>query len=331
MLETSDSVLDEASVENALSSVATGAAPEEVKVTETVEEPPTQDTAITLEKLAPVKLPKEDLREKLPTLRNAKVAQSIYTQEKGNFSEHTNPDLIKIALDKASPIKSRLAGLKDMDPAQRAEVGAKFGGGIGLAVSGLPGTVLGAAIGAMGARGLGLAQSGEFELHNRRNKVLNTLKTLGAIDEKGTLSYEDGSKVMLQNDPSVRLRNISSVLSQNKKDRAFYEVDSSHPMTNRTYAVARPLARYLAQNVLNYNDTNNKHDVDSLDQTTGMLINSLQDNAKSIDQVYSRAKELAKKLKISEAQMRGFFDRVKTDISDKEAGNIKKGLDTLYA
>lgn len=287
--------------------------------------------------------PKAEVRDKLgsilgitfktkaPTLDNHKIATSAYNEKNGNFSEHSNANLSNLTIEKTTPFGAQLAGLKDVDPAERAQVGAKFGGGIGLAVGGLHGGVVGAAVGAMGARGVGLAQSGNNEVNSRREKVINAFKNLSAVDKKGYITFSDGAMAPLNNDSTVRLKNLNPSLISGKKDRATYEIDPTHPMTNRTYAVARPIGRYIAQGLMNFNNQNNQHDTDAIDHTTGMLINAFQQDAQNIDHVYGRAKETLEKLKINKTDIHSFYDQIKDTISSKEAQTIKRGLEILYA
>lgn len=270
---------------------------------------------------------KPKTRIPLPTLANAEKKQKETKQNSDNFSEHHNLDA---AFKSASPVKAKLSKLKDQTPEKRAEIGAKFGAGMGLATSGPHGAVLGAAIGAHAARSLGALQSGEHEINNRREKVLENFKTLGIVDKKGKINFEDGVSINLTNDPSLKLKNVNPVALRGEKDRPLHKIDKSHPMANRTATVARPIARYIAGQSGFSNDENPK-DMQTIDQTTAIVMNILQEKVDSIDKVYGRARELVKKLKCNEVHMRSFFNALKSKISEQEAGEIKKGLDILYA
>lgn len=263
----------------------------------------------------------------LPTLSNAQKKQQELQKKTGNFSEDTLPANV---FKKISPVKQKLSNLKDETPAKRAEIGMKFGGGVGLGVAGPHGAIIGGAIGAHAARSLGALQSGEHEGNLRRGKIVEVFQEFKIADKNGKVKFADGGEVTVKNDPAIRLRNVSPIMS-GEKDRSFHKVDKSHPMANRTATVARPIARYIAQAVLGYSNDEDPQDAQAIDTTTGIVINMLQEKAKSIDHVYVRAREVVKKLKCNEEHMRGFFNAQKTKISEKEAGDIKKGLDILYA
>lgn len=263
----------------------------------------------------------------LPTLTNVEKHKKELKEKGGNFSEDELP---KNVFNSFSPVKDKLKKLKDETPEKRAETGAKFGAGMGLATSGPHGAVIGAAIGAHAARSLGALQSGEHETNNRRGKVIENFKTLGIADKKGKISFEDGVSIDIDNDPTIKLKNVNPIALRGEKDRPFYKIDKSHPMTNRTATVARPIARYIAGQ-LGYSNDEDPKDMQTIDQTTAIVMNILQEKVKSIDQVHTRAKELVKKLNCNETHMRSFFNVLKNKISEKEAGEIKKGLDILYA
>ena len=62
-----------------------------------------------------------------------------------------------------------------------------------------------------------------------------------------------------------------------------------------------------------------------------MIVNALENNSSDINQTYQRARDLVDKFDVKEEEMRKFFDSLKNNIPEKEAGEIKQGMDILYA
>lgn len=248
---------------------------------------------------------------------------------KNAFSEAFSSYLDK-SMDKEELLMSRLANLKNRSPEDRANIGSKFGGMYGVALGGETGALIGAGIGSMIGRSLGAIQSGEHEANTRRQKMLETFKLTKLTNDDGVIKFEDGSSSRISLEPDAKLRNLNSALS-GKKDRPMYEIDPSHPMSKRTTAVARPIAYIFAQGMMNWRDPKNEHDAKALEHTTGMLVNTLQDGATDINQVYARAREIAeKKLKMKPEQVRKYFDSIKYKIDEDEFESITFGLDKIY-
>jgi hypothetical protein len=233
------------------------------------------------------------------------------------------------AADPMTQFKGQFASLKDKTPADRARIGGQFGAKVGASVAGLHGAVLGAAVGAVATRSLGLVQSGEHEDNLRKEKILNTLKTVGIADDKNNIKFSDGSKFSVNNDPSFRLKNVDPTVT-GTRDRGNTEVDSSHPMTKRATAAALPLAYYTTHGLLSWGDQNNPRDKAAIKNTTGLIVNALQNGAKNINQVYARAREWADKYG-TEDTMRSFFNSIKDKVPEADASMIRQGLDATYA
>lgn len=250
--------------------------------------------------------------------------------QKGSFSEDDDPQLTQ-ALDKSTPAKKDISKLKDMSPKDRAKTGARIGMDIALEQNHGPhGALIGAAVGAVAARSAGQVQSGENDQMVRMKRIATTLQNLGIVDENGNVSFSDGAKVPLIYPPDARLPNVNKGLT-GKSDRSPYEVDSTNPFSKRTMALARPLARYLTNGLLQYNDFKSLPDKGALDSTTAMIVNALENNSSDINQIYQRARDLVDKFGVKEEEMRKFFDSLKNNIPEKEAGDIKQGMDILYA
>lgn len=267
---------------------------------------------------------------KPPSIAAALNHKSV-ASPKGSFAEDDDPQLTQ-ALNKSTPAKKDLSRLKNMSPADRAKTGARIGMDVALEQNhGAHGALIGAAIGAVAGRSVGQMQSGEQDQMVRMKRIATTLQNVGIVDEEGNVSFSDGSKVPMVYPPDARLPNTAPKSMGGEPDRSPYEVDSSNPFTKRTVSVARPLARYLANGLLQYNDFKNSTDKSALDNTTAIIVNALQNNSSDISQIYQRAKDLVKKFGTNEQEMRKFFDSLKHNIPEKEAGDIKRGLDILYA
>lgn len=265
----------------------------------------------------------------LPTLANAQAQVKERLNNRPVFAEELDPNLTNIVAG-TSPAQSKIRSLSTQTPQKRAEIGAKFGGGLGLAVSGPVGAVIGAGVGAVAARGLGLVQSGEMEDSKRRERLFGAFTNLGLLKKDGTTQFDDGSFVRMLPNSDQRLQNFSSKAS-GKIDRAPYEIDVSNPFSRRSTTVARPLAYFIADGLLKYGDTKNPRDRAAVDSATGMLVNMLQEGVKDEETLYARAKSVAEKIGVTENGMRSFFNSIKNKLDDEEALEIRRGLDTLYA
>ena len=259
-----------------------------------------------------------------PTLANQQRHSQRLAKESPRFSESNSPS-IKNSVKAASPALVAAAKLKDFDPEQRAKVGSRLGAGLGMAVQGTIGGVLGAAIGAYAGRGAGLVQAGIHESNQRKTQVLDAFDRLGIRNKKnGAIEFSDGGSSSLTPD-----RVFGNEQGQPGK-ADIEQIDMTSPFARRTTAVARPLARYITEGLLGFGDDSNEADVKSIDSTTAMLINSLQDGATDIETVYNRAREISKKIGISPKQAREFFHQKRGAVEEKERVDIEKGLEILY-
>lgn len=260
---------------------------------------------------------------KLPTLENS-------LNETSKFTEEIDPSLSN-AVDNASPALAAVNNLKNVDPSTRADVGGKFGAGIGLALNGPVGMLIGSAVGAVAGRATGMVQSGAHDENVRIGKVAQTLSNMGILGEDLKIRYGQKDKAMFLYPPGIKLKNMQTSTITGTKERLPTEIDKSNPFTRRTNLVARPLAHFIAKGLMDWNNPKNPQDKKSVDNIAGMLTNSFQENADSVEIPYKRAKALVKKLGVNEDKMRTFFHNVKAQIPDDEAEDISKGLDILYA
>jgi len=268
---------------------------------------------------------------KLPSI-TAVLARQVGESPKfssSKYAEENDARLLNSAMDKANIVQSNLQDIDKKSPEQRAQIGGKLGAGVGLALDGPMGALMGAGMGAVAARGMGLAKSGENEDIKRSSKVLDSLQLMGISGEDNRVQFSDGNSFLLTPDPSARLENTSAIFG--KADRTMFELDNTSPFTKRSATVARPLARYLAQGILGYGNKNNPRDVNAIDNTTKLFVNILQNDVDSVASVYSRAKQLADKMGVTEEAIRTFYDANKTQIDAVEAAEIRRGLDIIYA
>lgn len=259
--------------------------------------------------------------QKKPSLAAAMAEQQVA----GIYPEENQ---VRDALNSADPVRTKMKQLGTMSAKDRAAMGAKLGAGIGMTTMGPSGGIIGAAVGAIAGRSGGILQSGEHEDAKRRQRMVQTLNTTGIVDDMGFFKFEDGSVFKVNADPSIKLKNTSSVAGP--AYRTQYEIDSSSPFARRATSVARPLAYYMAHGLMKYRDPENPRDQKVLDNTTALLVNAIQSDAKNIQQVYARAKELAAKFGVTKKHMAAFFDQIKSGVPDEDAGSIKQGLDILY-
>lgn len=275
-------------------------------------------------------MPSDDLNSDLdapPSLARAMQAKAAAGLSEASFAEDRDPALTP--MDEVSPIKAKMATMKDMPASERASMGSKIGAAIGGSTNGDHGAVIGSAAGAYAGRALGLVQSGEHQDGVRMARVASTLLNMGIVDESGAVTLENGEVLPMLYPGDERLPNINSAVKG--KDRAPFEIDKSNPLTNRTTTVARPLARFLASGLLKYNNDRSVGDVRALDRTTGLIVNALQTDATNIGKVYERAQALTKKFGVTENDLRGYFNSIKGQLSEKETADIKKGLEILFS
>ena len=224
-------------------------------------------------------------------------------------------------------MKPSFQNIEQLSTQERATRGAALGSAAGLGVSGPLGAVMGGSIGAVVSRAAGVVKTGEHEDELNKQKIHTTLEQLGALS-KGAMSFQDAA-VRVPRDPSFRMENLD--VSLPNRDRSLYDVDKSNPLTNRTMAVAQPIAKYLVQGINNLSDTKNERHAAALANASGLLTNTLQADAPDISTVYSRARQLVEKMGISEQQLRAFISSSKDTVSPQEAKQIKFGLDRIFS
>jgi hypothetical protein len=247
------------------------------------------------------------------------------------YPEEATAGQVSQAVDGASIVKGYYSQLGKKTPAERAEIGAKFGMATGVTLGGPVGAVIGAGIGAMTARGIGLVQSGEAEDQKRNERMTQALSAMSITGEDGAIDFGKllGRSIPVTTDPSLRLPNISPIGNKGK-DRSIYELDKTNPFTTRAVSTARPLAYMLTQGILGYNKSDDQRDKTSLNNATNMLTNALITDADSIDLVYERARVLAAKMGLTEDQVKGFFSANKDKIDAVDAANISAGISAIY-
>lgn len=263
------------------------------------------------------------------SLESYKMQQKINTLTEPKYSEEIK---VKDAFSQINPENifiNKMANMYKKTPKERAEIGSKLGGTIGLAAGGVVGSIIGANFGAMAARAAGQIQTGELEDANRRTKMYDVMNTMG-IAAKNKISFEDGSSFELNPDPSIKIPNMSSMVS-GQKDRTLYEVDTSNPLSNRAVAAAKPISYMLSAGLMQWNDLKNAKDAKSLSSTTGVLVNALLQDTDNIQTVYSRARQVAAKAGISKTDMLSYFKAMEGKISDSEMQTILKAIETIYA
>jgi hypothetical protein len=245
------------------------------------------------------------------------------------YAEEVSPSLIDDAASEEMLVKSQLSNIGSLPVKERARTGAKLGAQLGLQGNGAIGALIGAGVGGMAARALGVIQSGEHEDNLRKEKVLQTMAAMGIVDSSGQIDFEDlGKSPLLTNDPSMRLANMSSF--GEGKDRSLYEIDPSNPFANRATTAARPLALYMSQGLLGYRDRKNPRDEQTAKNSLGLLTNSILEGADSDAKIYGRARKLVDKYGLDEDKMRRYFDANKSMYSSEEAQSIRAGLDTIF-
>lgn len=247
-------------------------------------------------------------------------------EKKPTYSEDVTEAEIGRALRNTSAVGGQLRSLGKKTPQERAQIGARFGAGTGLAVGGPMGSVIGAGVGALAGRGLGMVQSGEAEKEAKRSELVNLMGTAGLLKE-GRIGFDD-LEFPVTLDPSARIPNHSPLLDG--KDRGLFELDLTHPMVQRATSVARPIARYFAENTAGYLGDDPAF-TSAKDDLTALFVNAITDKADNIDTVYNRAKSIADRFGMKEDFLRAHFASTRGGMSEKEAAEVKRGLDILYA
>lgn len=246
------------------------------------------------------------------------------------YPEDSDPQLTQ-AMQKSDPIAQKLAGLGSMSAGDRAKTGAAVGA---IAASnfmgGKEGAFIGGSIGAVVARGAGMAQSGEKAKLDRDNRIWSTMKRLGAVAPDGAVKFDDAT-VQMPEEATGRLKNMRIDPLNGNRDRSLYELDGTNPLTQKSMTVSKPIAMYLANGILGYRDKKNPIDVGAPKSATAMYANMFSDGARDPETVFSRSRQMVKKMGLKEADMRMYFNSIKRDVSIAEAEDIKKGLDILFA
>lgn len=273
---------------------------------------------------------KEDKENRAPTFKNYQKAITKDALESTSqpYIEETDP-LFTQALKKSEPWRQKISSIAEQQPGERALNGAALGAGIGSKLIGPEGAIIGGAIGAYAGRGAGLAKSGEKSALDRDNRIWSSLMSMGAVGQDGTVEFE-GSKIQMPADAQGRLKNLKINPISGARDRSLYQTDKTNPLTSRAMTVAKPLGMYFASGMLGYRE-NNKIDAEAKNSAAAMFANVFTDGVDSERAVYARARQMVKKMGVSEESMRAYFDTVKTKISIQEAEGIKKGLDLLFS
>lgn len=291
---------------------------------------PRKSQATPTRKSLSVKKKKTEKRKIKPaTLKNALKHQHDRRQAGRVYSEDL-PSKVDGAVDSSDSLNNKLAGVGEMNPGQRAEVGALVGAHLGNKVAGAHGSLMGAAIGSAATRSLGLAQSGEKELTERQSKVIEVLQTTKVIDENMQMSFSDGSSFDVSDPMSESLPNTSPNVV-GKKARTIYQLDPTNPFSSRAQNVAKPLAYYIVGGLLGQSDFKDKNVLKVIDNTGTMFINAFENEVNDINAVYSRAKDVKKKLGCSEAQLKQFFYSVRKQLSAEDANDVKQGIELLFS
>lgn len=250
-------------------------------------------------------------------------------QAAGRLYAEDLPTKLGDAVDSADTLQSKLQNVGSLPPAERAEVGGAIGAHLGNKIAGAHGSLIGAAIGSDATRSLGVAQSGEKEISDNQEKVLQTLQTAKVVTGDKKLKFKDGGEIDLSDLHTEQFPNTAPNIV-GKPSRGALEPDPTNPFTARTKAVVKPLAYYVVGGLMGQSDLKDKSVLKTVDNTAAMLTNALQVGAKDIGSVYERAKEIAKKVGGTDKQMKQFFFDHKSSLSAQDAGDIKQGLEILY-
>lgn len=260
-----------------------------------------------------------------PTLSNHTKKSQEMRASNPVYSEEYNGSVNK-AVQSASPGLVAVGRLKNMDAAGRAAVGSRVGATVGLSTQGTIGGILGAAVGAYAGRAAGLVQSGVHKDNQRKAQVIEAFDRLGIRNKKsGRIEFSDGGFAELTPE------RVFGTESGKPGKSDLEAIDLTSPFARRTASVARPIARYISEGLLG--ETSNKDDESSqrgIDNTTAMIMNSLQDGAEDVETIYNRAKQISGKLGLSAKQAREFFHQRRGTFGEDERLDIESGLDILY-
>lgn len=267
------------------------------------------------------KIKAASLQNALKHRQDRASAGQVYAEDK--------PSSLDAIFSDSPNVQESLKGAKNMSPEERAEMGGKLGAHVGNKIAGAHGSLIGAAIGSDAVRSLGVAQAGEEQTENSQNEMLEVLRTAKLIDESGNLRFKDGGSIDLSDSTSDFLPNISPNVV-GKEARSLYETDPTNPFTDRASVVSKVLAYYLVGALMQKSDFSDEGTISLINDTASMLVNAFENGVKTINSVYSRAQEIAKRLKISKSQVSQFFFDQRSQISKEDATDIKRGIDILF-
>lgn len=266
---------------------------------------------------------------KQPTLQNYLAGQFRNDpQAKPKFTDQSSANLSKIDIN--GMIKDKFKNLKDVSEGERAYRGSMAGAAVGSALHGPVGALMGTSMGALAARAIGAKQSGETEDMTRRQKLGEVLAKMGVSDDKGNIAFDDGASFVLDTIGKQTLKNFG-VAPGNRTTRQQHEIDSTNPFANRTMGVVRPVARFIANGIMNHpvdKDPRNQKIVDSI---TGYLSNAVQKDADSAKTIYSRMNSIVKKMGVKEVDMRNYLESIKGSLDEQELKEMIAGMDKLFA
>lgn len=271
---------------------------------------------------------RETLGAKPPTIQNFLSLKNNAPSE-AQYAENSMQSNINTALDPQALLKYKVSKLQEYQPEERAMEGAKIGSAIGIAENGMIGGIIGSGVGALAGRALGNVQSGEYEVNKTVSDTIGKMNTLG-IAKENTIVFPDGASFPITFDPDYRLENASNLLD-GQSDRSMYDVDKSNPFVNRTTKVAEPLAYLLADALSKQGNSSGVINSKAINNTIGLLVNALQTDAKDINTIYARARDIASKIGLPESSVRAYFNSIKGKLDKDKASSIKQGLDILYA
>lgn len=266
-------------------------------------------------------------------IRPATIQEHLRHQDQRRDSGKLYPEDLKdkagAALEHTDTIQQKLQNAGTLNPEERANLGGAVGAHLGNKVAGAQGALIGAAIGSDATRGLGMAQSGEADLHSKKSEAMDALQKMNIISENGEIKFKDGALLSVSDPDTPSLMNTAPNI-QGKPKRTVYELDNTNPFTSRTTPLVMPIAYYLVGGVLQQDNLKDPMTMKVIDCTATLLTNALQVGAKSMDTINVRAQEMTRKMKVSNAQMKNFFYTNRDSISEKDADKIKTGLETLY-
>lgn len=269
----------------------------------------------------------------LPTIKNflSQATDSALNVSAATsaFTEDQDPQLTQ-ALQQSSPMQQRINRIATDSSTQRAITGASLGSVVGAQFMGQTGAAVGGAIGAYAGRSAGMAKSGEQARLNRDNRIWQSLKTMGAVKENGTVQFED-STVQMPFDATGRLKNLRTNVLNGAKDRSLYELDTSNPLTQRALMLAKPLGMFYAEGMLGYGNKKNPVDADAAKSATNMFVNTFIQDANNQGTVIKRAREMKKKLGASKESLYAYFNRIKKDLTFDQAADLQKNIEILCA